>query len=217
MTSEVYLVVKVHRMAMKIGRALHMAWLKIAPPGEPKAPGGKLLLHIGCGHVHRKYFYNIDARPMAHVHLVTEDLFSLEKFETNSADLVYMSHLFEHVKRQNQKEVLAEMYRVLKPGGILRLGVPDFDRLLEIYYDNDKNPDAIQQPLMGNQDYEYNMHYAIFTVESLTKLLKEAGFSEVREWEPDKVDFHDFEDRASMPHTYKGKVYYFSLNLEAVK
>jgi predicted SAM-dependent methyltransferase len=186
-------------------------------PPLPQNAEGKVLLHIGCGPIKSPGFVNVDAVPYAHVHIVTDDIGRLSDFGTGTVDLVYMCHILEHFKRPTLKEVLAEMYRILKTGGVLRLSVPDFDRLLEVYAKADGNPDAICMQLMGGQDSEYNVHYSIFTHRSLSALLQAAGFSSIRPWDPQNCPHHDFKDKACKVMKVNGAQIAISLNLEAVK
>ena len=48
-------------------------------------------------------------------------------FADDSVGLIYASHILEHFGRHQYEDVLAEWYRVLSPGGVLRLAVPDFE------------------------------------------------------------------------------------------
>ena len=50
-----------------------------------------------------------------------------------SVDVVYSSHMVEHLDRSQVTEFLAEARRVLRVGGILRLAVPDISRLASDY------------------------------------------------------------------------------------
>ncbi|MBC8207254.1 MAG: methyltransferase domain-containing protein [Kiritimatiellaeota bacterium] len=50
-----------------------------------------------------------------------------------SIDAVYHSHLLEHLDREMGPEFFAEVRRVLKPGGIHRIAVPDFERRCMAY------------------------------------------------------------------------------------
>ena len=63
----------------------------------PHAADGSRLLHIGCGEIEAAGYINLDARPGPHVHIVTQDLFRLEVIPDHAFDLVYMSHVLEHV------------------------------------------------------------------------------------------------------------------------
>jgi SAM-dependent methyltransferase len=185
-------------------------------PQLPKNPEGKVLIHLGCGDIASPEFINVDARPAPHVHYV-RDVCDLSIFPDNHADLVYASHLLEHVRHNALRKTLWEWRRILKPDGVLRLSVPDFDVLLDIYEACGHDIDSIAAPLMGGQDYAENIHYSVFNSKYLSRLLIEVGFRSVREWDPQKVDYHNFEDWASKTIEKGGKKYRVSLNLEAVK
>jgi len=51
----------------------------------------------------------------------------------NSADIVYCSHFLEHLNKDDGRHFLAECFRVLKPGGLLRIAVPDLDFAMAMY------------------------------------------------------------------------------------
>lgn len=208
---------RVVRWRQKLAARLRMIRLALNPPPKPEHPDGRVLLHIGCGDVYSPEFINIDARPLPHVHIVTENLFDLSQFANASVDFIYMSHLLEHVRRPDQAKVLDEMYRVLKPGGILRLGVPDFDKLLAMYRATGNNMTAIQPMLMGGQDYPFNFHYVMFNEASLTQALREAGFREVRPWDPATDPLHRFEDNSDRLAQWGTQTFPISLNLEGIK
>ena len=89
-------------------------------------------LHLGCGKRFIPGFVHIDAVDYPHVdHVATID--NLSFIQTDSVDLVYNCHVLEHFKRRDVERVLREWLRVLKPGGILRVSVPDFASLCEVY------------------------------------------------------------------------------------
>lgn len=54
-------------------------------------------------------------------------------FPSNSADAVYHSHLMEHIDRDGVLAFQREIFRVLKPGGIQRVCIPDLERLIGDY------------------------------------------------------------------------------------
>ena len=198
---------------------LQLSFLKrrLVKPPLPKNIDGKVLLHIGCGRTNSPEFINVDAQPFAHVHVVTDNITSLPDFSNGAVDLVYMYHILEHIKRNDLKDVLLEMKRVLKNSGVLRLSVPDFDRLIEVYNNSGKDINTISRQLMGGQDSEYNIHYSVFNHRRLSELLREVGFREVVSWDPDNCQYHNFKDRASRRLKVNGKEYLISLNLEAIK
>ena len=141
----------------------------------------------------------------------------LKPFASNSVDLVYASHCLEHFSHRKVNTVLTEWHRVLKPGGILRLGVPDFDRIIDIYTAKDRNIDAILPYLMGSQSYPLNFHYCAFNKASLTDRLKQVGFTTVREWHRDMDELTSLPDCTGMGVEIGDRRIPVSLNLEAVK
>ena len=54
-------------------------------------------------------------------------------FDDNSVEMVYHSHLFEHLDRDIAEKFLIEVKRVLKPDGIHRIVVPDFEKWCRAY------------------------------------------------------------------------------------
>jgi predicted SAM-dependent methyltransferase len=190
---------------------------KLIKPALPKNENGKVLLHIGCGKINAPGFINIDAQPMAHVHIVKDDITSLEDFDSESVDFIYMCHILEHIKRDDLVKVLTELKRVLKKNGVLRLSVPDFDRLIEVYSASGKDINSIHLQLMGGQDHDYNFHYSVFNGVYLSGLLEKVGFHNVAIWDPYNCRYHDFKDKAMRVMTVSGKKFPISLNLEAVK
>lgn len=187
---------------------------RIHPPSLPK--NNKVYIHLGGGEINIPEFINVDIRPLSHIHYVrsAEDL---DIFPDKYADLVYACHLLEHFGVQEVPKVLKEWQRILKAGGILRLSVPDFDKLIEIYEGEKRDIQAIISPLTGSQNVGYSPHMSVFKKEYLTQLLLSTGFREVREWNPDEVKLHQFDDWASRPIVRKSGSYSVSLNLEAVR
>ena len=183
----------------------------------PKIPenNGKVFVNLGCGMTNHPGFINIDGYPHRHVHFVNH-IDRLKMFMDDSVDLIYASHCLEHFKYREIDRVLSEWIRVLKPGGVLRLSVPDFDKLLAIYSDTG-NPDDIVEQLMGGQDNRYNFHYVLFNRKNLTGHLVRSGFTDAREWIPGSNDLTTFDDFSVYHKTVDGKEYPVSLNLEARK
>lgn len=134
-----------------------------------------------------------------------------------SLDLVYMCHVLEHVGRMQLLLTVLEMARVLKPGGILRIAVPDLDRLIHIYHACGKDLKVVAPALMGGQDYPYNFHYSVFNASFLTDLLQRGGFMDVRPWDPTTATYHGFKDWASGTIQWTGNEHPVSLNLEGVR
>ena len=54
-------------------------------------------------------------------------------FQTKLLTSVYHSHLLEHLPREAALPFSQECYRVLKRGGIIRVAVPDLERIARLY------------------------------------------------------------------------------------
>jgi len=193
----------------KISRQFHR-------PPFPILDSSEVNLHLGCGLINHPKFINIDGMPYPHVHYVRA-IDDLSPFKDESISLIYACHCLEHFSHIEVPVVISKWIKKLKPGGILRLSVPDFDKLVDIYLENHKDVDLILSSLMGGQGDKFDFHKVAFNSESLKKLLLNAGFHEVREWHPSDCTLSNFDDWSSRPISIYGKNYFVSLNLEAVK
>ena len=57
----------------------------------------------------------------------------LPGIQDNSCDAVYCSHVLEHLSLEDFQKALDNTYRILKPGGIFRLVMPDLEKCVESY------------------------------------------------------------------------------------
>lgn len=89
-------------------------------------------INLGCGFVKFKGFVNVDIRKEVEPDII-DDVKNLNSFNHNSADLIYACHVLEHFGRHEYIKVLKRWYDVLKPGGILKLSVPDLEKVFNLY------------------------------------------------------------------------------------
>lgn len=174
-------------------------------------------LHLGCGKRFIPGFVHIDAVDYPHVdHVATID--NLSFIQTDSVDLIYNCHVLEHFKRRDIDRVLSEWQRVIKPGGTLRVSVPDFSKLCEVYLQEHKL-DLVIGALFGRQDYLYNIHYNVFDFTSLSKSLEQAGLVNVRRYDWRQTEHAGIDDfsQAYIPHMDKEHGTLISLNVECDK
>ena len=57
--------------------------------------------------------------------------------ENSSCDLIFCSHMLEHIPNFRIQKVLFEFSRVLKVGGVLRILIPDLKKIATAYVNND--------------------------------------------------------------------------------
>ena len=135
-----------------------------------------------------------------------------------SSDIVYSSHMLEHLPRQLALQLLKDVSRVLVPGGWVRLVLPDLARLVERYA-RERDADLfVRSTLLGRErsngtsmlarvkgglvgDREHSWMY---DARSLCSLLIEAGFpdpqvlraGETRIPDPGPLDLREREDES---------------------
>jgi predicted SAM-dependent methyltransferase len=181
-------------------------------------------VHLGCGKRYLGGYVHVDLADYPHIDYM-HDIKTLPMFGDDSADLLYASHVIEYFDRFELMAVLKEWRRVLRGGGILRLAVPDFKALTEVYLRHgDMNlvlgPLYGRWPVPGAGVTVY--HKTAFDYGSLKAVLESAGFRNVRGWDWREVfrgELAGFDDysQAYIPHMDKEGGRLISLNLEAEK
>lgn len=183
-----------------------------------KRGNNKMKLHIGCGEKNLPGYKYFDIRKLDdHIDYVG-NADDLSQFEDNSIDEIYACHLLEHFGRNEVDMVLKEWHRVIKPDGILRIAVPDFEAITDEYK---KNHDLamLLGLLYGGQNYEYNFHYCTFDFKNLKSRLEKVGFEDVQryDWREFLPDGYDDFSRAYLPHMDFEHGRLMSLNVTAKK
>lgn len=91
-------------------------------------------LNVGCGRrfYNGKPWINIDVGP-ADETIVPWDVRAGFPMEANALDVVYLSHVLEHFSAEGGVRLASECHRVLRPGGVLRVVVPDLEGICREY------------------------------------------------------------------------------------
>ena len=100
----------------------------------------KKFYNIGAGSFSHKYWTNLDYSSKIYEKeqkssFVKYDIMSKQPLpiKNDEAELIYISHVVEHVTNEAVNNLFLECFRVLKPGGIIRILTPDLDSLYEQY------------------------------------------------------------------------------------
>jgi predicted SAM-dependent methyltransferase len=111
-------------------------------------------------------------------------------FDDGSAQAVASEHVIEHIDPAAVPAFLAEAFRVLGPGGVLRISTPNLRGIGEAYIASDPEVLAAHRAhgysarthadLVNNYLHAWG-HVHIYDFESLRLLLVDAGFIEIRE------------------------------------
>mgnify|MGYP001212048679 FL=1 len=137
-------------------------------------------LHIG-GRVRKEGWKVLNIQPGESVDFIG-DISNLDQFPDESCEMVYASHVLEHVRQADVPRTLAGIRRILAPAGQLLVSVPDWDTLCHLFINPIAAPEVKWHALrmmMGGQTDEFDFHYVGFNQMILTSFLRDAGFSDV--------------------------------------
>jgi predicted SAM-dependent methyltransferase len=147
-------------------------------------PKNDLQINIGCGPNALPGWINLDAARSDKIDVVWDLRHGLP-FPTESCTAIFGEHVIEHIPKDGAENLLRECYRVLQPGGVLRVSTPDGELYLRSYAGDGEflRHEAFPQPAETPMDRinqvmrEYGQHLWIYDAESLILALKRAGFS----------------------------------------
>jgi predicted SAM-dependent methyltransferase len=136
-------------------------------------------LHIG-GAERRAGWEVLDVRAGPHVDHVGDAL-DLSRFGDGTFAELYASHVLEHFDYVSElPHVLAEWYRVLAPGGVLRLSVPDIDILAHLLLQRhvlDVNQRfQVMRMIFGGHTHAHDHHRVGLNQDFMAAFLDRAGF-----------------------------------------
>jgi len=189
-----YFLTRVHLFANrnKVSRRLDIG------PGLQRIPGFETLDCIAS----KNLDYILDARHRL-------------PFRDNTFEVIYGSHVLEHIPWYQTRNVLAEWIRIIEPGGQLEIWVPDGLKICKAFVDAELHGDNYidrdgwyrfneeRDPCMwvAGRVFSYgdgtgipkhsNWHRALFSVRYLTYLLVSLGLEDVKEMESSEVRGYD--------------------------
>ena len=137
-------------------------------------------LNLGCGKRNfGKDWLHIDGSNYPHIH--SHDIVNLP-FEENTVDIIYASHVFEYFDREEADKVLQKWKTYLKPNGILRLAVPNFEVYSRLYSNGEITLDQCVGPLYGKwkmTETETIYHKTTYDFSSLKHKLEINNFKNI--------------------------------------
>jgi len=103
-------------------------------------------------------------------------------FRDGSVDEIRASHVLEHIPYRQAQSTLEHWFRLLKPGGVIRIAVPDFEKIVQWYTENRGSEVPLEAYLMGGYTSELDGHKAIYQQQKLVGLLEAVGFVACEPW-----------------------------------
>lgn len=156
-------------------------------------------------------------------HITYADVKNALPFEEGSVEVLYSSHMLEHLDRKAAGIFLSEAYRVLKEGGVIRLVVPDLSALVT-KYTTSGDADNFVASLFMSQPFPvtwqesirqrvalFRDHRWMYDGHSLSSLLRRHGFvdtqcvtaGETRIVDPGDLDLRERECESVYVEAYK--------------
>jgi len=177
-------------------------------------------INMGCGW--RNFgsdWIHIDGGDYDHVDY--KSIIHLKQFEDNTVDIIYASHVLQYFDRQQVLDILLEWRRILKPGGILRLAVPNFLEISKLVLNKKYPLDTFLGPLYGKMTMGHKTiyHKTVYDFQSIKTLLNKSLFKDVvvYDWRDTSHSHFDDHSQAYIPHMDKEKGQLISLNIECKK
>jgi SAM-dependent methyltransferase len=121
-------------------------------------------LNLGCGARVHPAWVNIDKggrRPGVRAWDLSRGI----PFPGGEFDVVYHSHLLEHFPRAKGQAFLRDCFRVTRPGGVIRVAVPDLERITRLYLE------SLERALCG--DAQGMCNYEWMTLEMYDQTVRE--------------------------------------------
>jgi predicted SAM-dependent methyltransferase len=179
---------------------------------------GKKFLNIGCGPEVEPEFINLDYFWHPKVDICWDITRKAYPLEDNSLEGIFTEHCLEHISYEAGLKNMKEFYRMLKPGGVVRIIVPDAEIYLDSYQKKkagfpvtlpygESEPTAIYSI---NRIFREYGHQFIYDFETMKLLLQEAGFQNVK-----KMRYQEGKDARLLVEHEERKIE--SLYVEAIK
>lgn len=214
------------RFANFVGTVIRNRRLQFLRTKTPK------LVNLGCGGNLLPHFFNVDYTWALGIDLCW-DLRTEWPFESESVEGIFCEHTLEHFEWQDAlNNVLPEALRILKPGAVIRISVPDAEKAVDSYLQarqdgktsvpwdrpRHENPNRLHLTPMASVNNTFRRifepyamgHKFSYDFQTLEYFLSLSGFTDIR-----RVDYLEGRDQRLLVDMEKRRKE--SLYAEAVK
>ncbi len=143
-------------------------------------------LHIGCGRNIQEGWVNLDLTGPADIRADVRNGIPLPD---STVKFIYSEHFLEHLTVQECLRCLRDFYRLLQPGGVIRIATPDLDYVIDKYLGNWRDQDWLKWPeyrhiatkaeMLNISFYSWG-HRFLYNEEELARRLRNVGFDASR-------------------------------------
>lgn len=172
------------------------------------------MLNIGCGTDYKEGWINIDNNSDDNVKRLdlNWDLRDPLPFKENSVDFVFNEHFFEHLTVEEGQAAMKDLMRVLKPGGVMRIAMPDLERVVNNYLNTPLSKDpVIKKHGFGyvktkaewiNMSFRWWGHKWLYDWDELKRRLNDAGYDKVQRCELGKSSYPELRNLEIRDESY---------------
>lgn len=142
-------------------------------------------INLGCGPHPIAGWLNIDIERHGSGINIIWDLskgLPIGVYETGErSEFIYSEHFLEHITKEQAEKLLCDCFKVLKPGGVIRISMPDLHHLMEMYREGNINwtPECWKPKTpcqMVNEGMRLWGHQYLWDKYEITETLKKIGF-----------------------------------------
>ena len=164
-----------------------------------------LKVNLGCGWVPFPGWTNLDCYPppkleSSHCEMLVLDMRQKLPFADASVDAIYSEHFMEHLPFDIVcKSLLPECFRILSPGGSIRMGVPNGELYIQRYQsvkavDHSSKMANSKALMMDINDIGHSGgHFYLYDYEILEKIFNDAGFRALHKCKSLQTHAHCFD------------------------
>jgi predicted SAM-dependent methyltransferase len=166
-----------------------------------RKPKGPTMLNIGCGTDYKDGWINIDNNSDNNIEKLdlNWDLRNPLPYKRNSVDFIFNEHFVEHLTVEEAQVIIKDLMRVLKPGGVLRIAMPNLEEAVDNYINLPINKDPtiarFKLTYIKTRAERINIafrewgHKWLYDAEELRRRLKEAGCKNIKQCKHSKSTY----------------------------
>jgi predicted SAM-dependent methyltransferase len=147
----------------------------------------KRLLNVGCGPYPKEEFINLDHHWNPTIDICWDITKNRYPLQDSSLEGIFTEHCLEHIPFESCLFNLREFHRLLVPGGVARIVVPDGEIYCDLYQKKKQDPSTIlpygESEATGmisiNRIMRLHDHLFIYDYETMKLLLEKAGFTKI--------------------------------------
>ncbi|NEP88195.1 MAG: hypothetical protein F6K18_15910 [Okeania sp. SIO2C2] len=146
---------------------------------NPNHPNGIKKVQVGCGpHNIMADWWNVDIRPFPGIDQVMD---VTKPWPFNGLEYVYGEHFLEHLSLEGAIAFLNNVWKSLKPGGVIRLSTPSLEWVLSTHFNlSETNPQKrIDSTFSMNRAFHGWGHQFLYSKDFLQSLLNNLGWQKV--------------------------------------